>query len=37
MLKNNAYILVIKIKLDFIYYILIKRLSNFFRDWQETN
>jgi hypothetical protein len=29
MLKNNAYILVIKVKLDFIYYILIKRLSNF--------
>jgi hypothetical protein len=37
MLKNNTYILVIKIGLDFICYILVKRLSNFFRDRQETN
>jgi hypothetical protein len=37
MLKNNTYILVIKIKLNFIRYILIKGLNNFFQDRQKTN
>jgi hypothetical protein len=37
MLKNNAYILIIKIRLNFVYYILVKGLNNFFRDWQKIN
>jgi hypothetical protein len=37
MLKNNAYILVIEIGLNFVCYILVKGLSNFFWDRQETN
>jgi hypothetical protein len=32
MLKNNAYALIIEIRLNFIYYILVKGLSNFLRD-----